>query len=169
MRFSRTKNISVEPEFLSIPKEEVLVDIVEKTIEIESSTKTKNITRWRCRCEKIALKGAVFGDIEISGNDSVLFVPTEDLRSEEIPYIYGALVYFWNLNNHRKTLSLKDIKNENSGTSQISLKFMQETITCSPMPSRSSLRMMERLISLIYTEKTCKLNLLRKSRKSILM
>jgi hypothetical protein len=80
------------PEFLSIPKEEVLADIKERHIEIDSTKRKKKIVRWKHKCEKIALKGAVYGEIEITESKHIIFTPLDVERPEEPPYIFGALV-----------------------------------------------------------------------------
>jgi len=83
-----------EQEYLSIPKEEVLIDIKEPMIENVETPSPKKffVEKWKKKCEKIALKGAVYGELEIIDSKYISFSPSEEARSSEEPYCLGALV-----------------------------------------------------------------------------
>jgi len=85
-----------EQEYLSIPKEEVLIDIKEPLIEHVEIGITKKfvLEKWNKKCEKIALKGAVYGELEIIDSKYISFSPSDEVRSSEEPYCLGALVNF---------------------------------------------------------------------------
>jgi hypothetical protein len=86
-------------EFLLIPKDEVLTDINENFYgEGNRSQKNKFFKVFKIVCEKISLKGAVFGEIEIKNNSYITFTPSTKERPEDFPYILGSLVkiYFFN-------------------------------------------------------------------------
>jgi hypothetical protein len=74
-------------EFYLIPKDDG--GVTEKIT--DSNLDKKKTYRWRSECEKIALKGAVYGEIEI--NDThVIFTPSNDERPDDPPFKFGALV-----------------------------------------------------------------------------
>jgi len=55
--------------------------------------KTANTgTRWKKYCEKITLKGAVYGEIEITESKYIIFSPVTEERPDDPPYRFGALV-----------------------------------------------------------------------------
>ena len=82
-----------ELEFRQISKEEVLADLKGRILELPSppKKKTKKLN-WKYPCEKITLKGAVYGRLEISENKYIAFSPSSEERSEAEPYCFGALV-----------------------------------------------------------------------------
>ena len=85
----------VELEFNEIPKEEILlVDTRETVVDFQESMilKKKLIEKWKQPVEKIALKGAVYGDLEISQSKYISFSPSQIERSDDPPYCFGALV-----------------------------------------------------------------------------
>jgi hypothetical protein len=80
-------------EFLLIPKDEVLTDINENFYgEGFRSNKNKLFKAFKITCEKISLKGAVFGDIEVKNNSYITFTPSSKERPDDFPYILGSLV-----------------------------------------------------------------------------
>lgn len=81
-------------EFHQIPKEEVLTDIKERAIEPTKNLK-KLVEKWSKPCEKIALKGAVYGLLEIRDSKYISFSPSEEERSDDEPYCFGALVIYY--------------------------------------------------------------------------
>jgi hypothetical protein len=83
------------PEFLSIPKEEVLAEIQEKHLEMDITKRKKTVQKWRHKCEKIALKGAVYGEIEITESKHIIVTPLESERPDDPPYSFGALVILY--------------------------------------------------------------------------
>ena len=92
-------NLNINPsEFHLIPKEEVLSDIREKAINV---SRKKTQQRWKRPCEKIALKGAVFGDLEIVDNKYIIFTPSSQERPDELPFRLGALKNSF-LKNYKK-------------------------------------------------------------------
>ena len=78
--------------FSDIPKEEALVTIKEGAFGYLEA-KSRNIEKkWRRDCEKIALKGAVYGNIEIVESRYICFSPSQEERPNEPFYRFGALV-----------------------------------------------------------------------------
>jgi len=82
---SESKQPLVLADFL-IPKEEVLSEYKEKMNE-----RRRVIRKWKKECEKIALKGAIYGDIEITESAFVIFTPSAAERPDDPPYRFGAL------------------------------------------------------------------------------
>lgn len=79
-------------DFYMIPKEEMLSGIQEK-VDDSNVNKKRSTAKWRFYCEKIALKGAVFGDIEVT-DTFIFFSPVQEERPDTVPYRFGALVRF---------------------------------------------------------------------------
>jgi len=78
--------------FNEIPKEEVLATIKEKAFDYLNHKSASVETRGRKLCEKITLKGAVYGEIEITESKYIIFSPINSDRPDAPPYRFGALV-----------------------------------------------------------------------------
>lgn len=82
--------------FGEIPKEEVLAAINDQAFDCLYPAKPVQVSDSglpnKRMCEKIALKGAVFGEIEFTSKGYLLFTPSKKKRPESSPYCLGALV-----------------------------------------------------------------------------
>lgn len=78
-------------EFPQLTKKDVLTAINEDVIE-STPPSTPIIHKWKNLCEKITLKGAVYGELEIVQNEYLSFTPLKEERSDDPPYCFGALV-----------------------------------------------------------------------------
>lgn len=88
------KRSDEELKFNEIPKEEVLATIKEKAFD-HLNPKAGNVeARGKKLCEKIALRGAVYGEIEIVDSKYIIFSPISTERPDTPPYRFGALVFF---------------------------------------------------------------------------
>ena len=78
--------------FSEIPKEEVLACIQEDAFSYLAPKEVASAPKWKNKCEKIALKGAVYGNIEITASKYIIFSPSKEERPNTNPYCFGAVV-----------------------------------------------------------------------------
>ena len=78
--------------FSEIPKEEVLATIKEGAFCYLDSKPSTSVKGFKRQCEKISLKGAVYGQIEIIDSKYISFSPSIEERPDDNNFRLGALV-----------------------------------------------------------------------------